>query len=251
MSVVLWHIEVSHYNEKARWALDYKRVPYELRTPLPGTHRLTALRLTRGKHQRLPVAEIDGRRVWDSTAIIQALEAYRPDPPLYPADPDDRMRALELEDYFDEELAPRVRRLIWHYTLPDSDATVDAVLPDAGSVKRGLMRGTAPVARAMVRRDYSVDQPGADEAEAVIRAAMDRIESELDGGSYLVGDSFSVADLTAAALFTPLLAPPGRPWAPKTLVAELQALREELEERPGGQWIRRMYELHRGVPVAA
>ena len=24
MNVVLWHIEISHYNEKARWALDYK-----------------------------------------------------------------------------------------------------------------------------------------------------------------------------------------------------------------------------------
>ena len=52
MSVVLWHIEISHYNEKARWALDYKGIPYELRTPMPGTHRLAALRLTRGKHER-------------------------------------------------------------------------------------------------------------------------------------------------------------------------------------------------------
>src|SRR5438876_533678 len=24
---VLWHLKVSHYNEKARWALDYKRIP--------------------------------------------------------------------------------------------------------------------------------------------------------------------------------------------------------------------------------
>ncbi len=90
MSVVLWHIEVSLYSEKARWALDYKGIPYELRAPLPGAHRLAALRLTRGKHERLPVIEIDGERTWDSTAIIAALEDYRPDPPLYPAD---RLRA--------------------------------------------------------------------------------------------------------------------------------------------------------------
>ena len=74
MSVVLWHIEISHYNEKARWALDYKGIPYELRTPMPGAHRLTALRVTRGKHDRLPVIELDGRRIGDSTAIIEALE---------------------------------------------------------------------------------------------------------------------------------------------------------------------------------
>jgi glutathione S-transferase len=251
MPVTLWHIEISHYNEKVRWALDYKRVPYELRTPLPGTTRLRAMSMTRGKNQRLPMADIDGRRVWDSTAIIAALEAYRPDPPLYPADPADRARALELEEYFDEELAPRVRRMLWHYTLPDTQATIDAVLPNAGAVKRGMMRGAAPVARAMVRRDYSVDQEGADEAEAGIRDAMNLIEAELDGGHYLVGNSFTVADLTAAALFTPLLAPPGRPWAPKSLVPELQGFREEMERRPGGQWIWRMYEEHRGVPAAA
>ena len=79
---------------------------------------------------------------------------------------------------------------------------------------------------------------------------MDRLESELGDGEYLVGGQFSVADLTAAALFTPLLAPPGRPWAPK-LVPTLQPFREELEARPGGEWVERMYARHRGVPVAA
>lgn len=256
MSVVLWHIEISHYNEKARWALDYKGIPYELRTPMPGTHRLAALRLTRGKHERLPVIEIDGVRTWDSTAIIEALERYQPEPPLYPADSAERERALALEDYFDEELAPRVRRLLWHYTLPDSDATVDAVIPAAAgggavrTVRRGFLRATAPVASRLVRRDYDVDQAGADEAEAGIRVAMDRLEAELGGREYLVGDAFTVADLTAAALFTPMMAPPGRPWAPK-LVPALQPFRDELEQRPGGQWVHRMYELHRGVPVAA
>jgi glutathione S-transferase len=255
VSVVLWHIEVSHYNEKARWALDYKGIPYELRTPMPGTHRLSALRLTRGKHERLPVIAIDGERTWDSTAIIAAVEEYRPDPALYPADAAERERALALEDYFDEELAPRVRRMIWHYTLDDNDATIDAVVPDGSgavrTVRRGMLRASAPVASRLVRRDYDVDQAGADEAAMGIRAAMDRLESELGGRDYLVGDGFTVADLTAASLFTPMIAPEGRPWAPKQLVGVLQPFREELEARPGGQWVHRMYEQHRGVPVAA
>ncbi len=250
MTVVLWHIEISHYNEKARWALDYKGIPYQLRTPMPGTHRLTALRLTRGKHDRLPVLGLEGRRIGDSTAIIAALEDYRPAPALYPADPAERERALGLEDHFDEELAPRVRRLIWHHTLPDTDATVDAVISNGSSFKRGLLRRSAPLASRMVRRDYAVDQAGADEAVEGIRAAMDRVESELDGGEYLVGDSFTVADLAAASLFTPLLAPPGRPWAPVTPAA-LEGFREEIEARPGGAWVAEMYARHRGAPVAA
>ena len=43
---------------------------------------------------------------------------------------------------------------------------------------------------------------------------MDRLESELGPSGYLVGDRFTVADLTAASLFTPLLCPPERPFAP-------------------------------------
>ena len=118
----LWHIELSHYNEKARWALDYKGVPYERRVPMPGLHGVSALVATRGRQRRLPVLELDGRRIGDSTAIIAALEEHTPDPPLYPADPAERARALELEDFFDEQLGPEIRRFGWHYMLQDPDA---------------------------------------------------------------------------------------------------------------------------------
>jgi hypothetical protein len=48
----------------------------------------------------------------------------------------------------------------------------------------------------------------AETARAKIIAALDRLEAELGGGDYLVGESFSVADLTAAALLYPLVRPP-------------------------------------------
>ena len=40
---VLWHIGVSHYSEKVRWALAYKGVAHERRGPVPGAHMLIAL----------------------------------------------------------------------------------------------------------------------------------------------------------------------------------------------------------------
>lgn len=72
----LWHITVSHYSEKARWALDYKGIPYDGRTPLPGAHMAVALWLTRGRHYTLPAIDIDGERIGDSTA---SLQRRRPD----------------------------------------------------------------------------------------------------------------------------------------------------------------------------
>ena len=45
---VFWDLKVSHYNEKARWALDHKRVPHVRRAVEPGRHRAVARRLTGG-----------------------------------------------------------------------------------------------------------------------------------------------------------------------------------------------------------
>lgn len=41
--------------------------------------------------------------------------------------------------------------------------------------------------------------------------ALDRLESEPGQKQYLVGERFTVADLTAAALFYPLVMPPEGP----------------------------------------
>src|SRR4051812_49810812 len=89
---VLWHLKVSHYNEKARWALDYKRIPHLRHAAIPGRHAKIARRLGGGR--TFPVLELDGEAICDSTLIIEALERFEPDPPLYPADPDERRRAL-------------------------------------------------------------------------------------------------------------------------------------------------------------
>src|SRR5437588_7589343 len=88
-SPVLWHIKVSNFNEKARWALDYKGIRHIRRDPLPGAHMLVALALTR-RVATFPVLQIDGRAIADTTRIIAAPEQSFPDPPLSPSDPGER-----------------------------------------------------------------------------------------------------------------------------------------------------------------
>src|SRR6202023_1421161 len=61
--LILWHIEISHYNEKARWALDLKGVGHERRALVPGYHMAVALALTRGRCYTTPILELDGRRI--------------------------------------------------------------------------------------------------------------------------------------------------------------------------------------------
>src|SRR5206468_1350007 len=100
---VLYHIEISHYNEKARWALDYKHVPHKRKAPPPLVGS-TAYALAMTRKPTFPVLRLNGHAIGDSTRIIEVLEREYPEPPLYPADPEERERALALEDFFDEEL---------------------------------------------------------------------------------------------------------------------------------------------------
>ena len=245
---VLWHIELSHYNEKVRWALDYKGIPHVRKAPVPGLHGPVALWLTRGGQRRLPVLELDGRAIGDSTAIIAALEDYQPEPALYPLDTADRARALELEDWFDENLAPAVRIFGWYHALQEPDTvgrTLYTGAPD-GRAARTMVK-LAPLFKPVLRADYGVSQAQAERSREQICAAMDRVEAELQPSGYLVGDGFTVADLTAAALFTPTLLPEGRQYPPPDASAALAELRAELEARDGGQWVHEMYRRHRGA----
>jgi glutathione S-transferase len=249
----LFHIEVSHYNEKARWALDYKGVEYERRAPTPGPHMLVALWLTRGKEKTFPVLQLDGEAIGDSTKIIAALERRFPDPPLYPEDPDELRRALDLEEFFDEELGPHSRLLVFHEATRDPATverfTVDilpARLRDVRPVRAGAMRFFS--AFAGLRYGVKSDER-ADLAKSKILAGFDRLEAELDGGDYLVGDRFTVADLTAASLLYPMVLPPEAPSAPPPPEA-FERFRAPLAERPGYHWVQEMFARHRS-PVKA
>jgi glutathione S-transferase len=251
---VLWHIPVSHYSEKIRWALDFKAIECRRLAPPPGLHMAIALGLTRGEHKTFPVLRIAGRNVGDSSAIIAALEEYRPLPPLYPDGSADRRRALELESFFDEHLGPSMRLLAWHELLRDPERLGEltaTMLPAAvrgSSIARAGSRGFGT---AYVKLRFRVAaESAAAEARADVLAALDRLEAELGDAPYLAGDRFSVADLTAASLFYPLVNPPEGPAVLPDQPPGLAAFRAPLEQRPGYLWVQRMFARHRQGPGA-
>jgi glutathione S-transferase len=83
-------------------------------------------------------------------------------------------------------------------------------------------------------------------ARGKVIAALDRLEAELGSNEYLAGDSFSVADLTAAALFYPLVLPDEGPLPEEEPPpAGIESFRAPLKERPGYQWVEEMFRRHR------
>ena len=248
---VLYHIEVSHYNEKARWALDYKGVPHRRKAPMPMMHMAWAATMTHGKGKTFPILRMNGETIDDSTRIIETLERLYPEPPLYPADSDDRRRALALEEFFDEELAPHIRRTAFAIATRDPDAFAWAAAPQAGRFVHAAFKGSAIMMGPLVRMRYGINDETAAQGWDKTLAAFDRLESEIGPSGYLAGDAFSVADLTAAALFFPLVRPPESEFlVPGPLPEAMERLREEVAGRPGWEWVRDMYRRHRGTSAA-
>jgi glutathione S-transferase len=241
---VLYHIEVSHYNEKARWALDYKGIPHLRRAITPPQHVKIAWRLAGGR--TFPVLELDGEALGDSTRIIAALEERRPEPALYPDDPAERRRALEIEEFFDEEFGPHLRLLVLHHVLPDPDLLLGAFAPDLGRVRRAAARATYPLVRRRIVAMFGIDQASVEFAWEKCRAGCERFAAELQPNGHLVGERFTVADLAVAAIFSPAVAPLEFPYAqPQRDHPRLAALHAMFEDSGAAEWTRRIYARYR------
>jgi glutathione S-transferase len=242
---VLWHFPISHYNEKVRWALDWKGIPH-VRRALAMGYLPRALWAT--GQPRLPILFLDGRAIADSTRIIAAIEEHHPAAPLYPSDPEACRRALAIEDFLDEELGAAVRTALLGPVFARDPAAAIAVLSTGMPRYAGrVMRAGAPVFRAFYRARHAINDATITASRGQVAAALDRLEREIGPAGYLVGDRFTVADLTAAAMLGVLCVPerleylPAQPWPP-----EMNAYRETLAARPVSRWVAQMYERHRG-----
>lgn len=243
---VLWQFTASHYNEKARWALDWKGIEYVRRSLLPGPHLPVVLWMTR--QTAVPVLVLDDRPIADSTRIIEALELRQPEPPLIPAGAEERRRALELEDFCDREIGPHVRRALFAEILDDADYTCALFSQDASEIARRAYRTLFPAVRVAMRSQMGIDAERAALSRERAARACDRLESELaaSGTGYLVGDRFTVADLTAAALLSPIVQPPEFPYAwPPTLPEGARRLRASFADRGALRFAAEMYRKHR------
>ena len=244
---VLWHLEISHYNEKVRWALDYKRVPHVRRAVTPALQELKARRLRAGR--TVPILQLNGRAIGDSTRIIEEIERRWPEPPLYPSDPEERRQALELEEYFDESCGHDLRRVLFHDNLTEPEKFIGLLYgPDNPRIR--LLKALNPVLAPVVKWRYKIRPDRVARSREMIRAALDKVEAESGPDGYLVGDSFTVADLTAASILAPIVVPPEFPYIklrPDERAAQSREFRGSLRDRPGFRWVEDMYARHRGT----
>lgn len=108
-------------------------------------------------------------------------------------------------------------------------------------------RAMSPLFGVIMRRQMDISPATAEVARSKTMAAMDRLEHELQPSGYLVGDRFTVADLTAAALLSPLVRPPEFPYkAAGPLPEPFVRIRDAVSAHPAFRWTLQTYRQHRG-----
>ncbi len=240
----LHQFRFSNFNEKARWALAFKGLYLPRKDYLPGPHGGQIKKLC--PESFTPVLEWDGDHIQGSAEVIDHLEKVQPEPPLYPADPVEKEEALRVQAHFDEKVGPEVRRALFLDTMSDAAYMANLFAGGKPWLVRKSYGAMLPLVRPLMRSamDLSMDKQSA--ALKATEEGLDLIGEQSRTTGYLVGDRFSVADLSAAALLS-ITANPDHPdmKRPEPMSKTTRAWMDRWKDHPGTQWIKEMYARHR------
>ena len=120
----LYALPVSLYSAKTRIALRHKGLDWQEELPPGGYGSAEYKRIVASGN--LPALDHDGFLIADSEAIAEYLEDRFPDPPLLPADPQDRARARERSRFHDTRLEPALRALFGNLDPDRRDPELNA-----------------------------------------------------------------------------------------------------------------------------
>ena len=190
--MLLLQFSTSHYCRKARLALGYKKISYQVENLTPGLHILKLKPLTGLTTVPVLLPQETGQveAVADSTNIFKFLESYCPKPTLFLPDQVQQTEANMLEDWLDESIGTATRFVYYHFRARDGKVIDSSVF--------------SQILIQVVQKQYGITDATAKLATQRLEIALAELSRRWQKSSYLVGESMSVADLTAAALLSPL-----------------------------------------------
>ncbi len=196
----LYDFALSPRVRKVRIVLAEKGLQYEkVSIDITKGEQKTPEYLAINPYGKVPALQDNGTTVYESTVIMEYLNDAYPDPALFPADSGQRARARVLMHYGDNPYESAVATL-------------------AGELLLKPMQGD------------TADQEVVNTAAADLNICFDHIANELGNNDYLLGSTFTMADIPyiSWALLFPML----KVEIPH---AKLEAWLSRLKERPSIQ----------------
>lgn len=194
--VTLHQWEISPFCQKVARMLKFKGIEFET---INYNGVLGAKVPMLSKVGKVPVLDINGQRIQDSTRIARYLDETYPDlPPLYPLDPIQKAYAELWEDWADE--------LLYfyeiHFRVSDAEALDHAVAISAqGRPKHEviLMKPLLKSALSFQLKMQGTGRMAKADIEAEFIRHLERIELVLSATGWLVGEQKTVADIAVAS----------------------------------------------------
>jgi glutathione S-transferase len=247
-------IPISHYCEKARWALDRAGLRYREERHVQGIHRVAARRA--GGGTTVPVLVTEQGAIGDSAEILEWVDArVEPEQRLFSADALEREQAATLCRRLDERLGPSGRRLIYVHVFRQHRALMPYNNAGVPAWEDRAVRWGWPLAARMVSHALDIHDGVEVHDEAEVWREFDHVAALLqDGRPYLCGERFGAADLTFAALSAAVLLPPvyGVPLPqPDVLLPDTAALVQRAREHPAGRFALALIAEQRGARTPA
>lgn len=229
---ILVTIPISHFCEKARWALERAGLACEEERHIQLVHQVAVRRAGGGR--TAPALKTSAGTFSQSADILRYVDDHTPaDRRLYPEDPGERARVEELEERY---FAP------WNLT-------------GVPGWERRVFPFVVGPAKVIIRRKFDITAASAAEARRLVDEEFDAVGELLsDGWRFLVGERFSAADLAFAAPAAPAICPPhyGTPLPqPADLPDDMAAAVRGWREHPAGQVGMRMFREERAALAAA
>jgi glutathione S-transferase len=161
----------SHPSRTAMLMLERKGIPYKRIDLMPVISK-GVVRAQGFPRTTVPALKLEGTRVQGSTAIGRELDRIKPDPALYPADPEKRAKVEEIEAWGDE-FQEKPRRVSWWAFRKDRAPLASFSEGARLGIPVGLAVKTGgPLVAAAARLNGSTD--------AAVRADLSSLRGDLD-----------------------------------------------------------------------
>jgi glutathione S-transferase len=219
VKVRLYSIPGSHPSMAARLMLEAKGVPYK-RTDLLSPFHRPVLRALGFPGKTVPAINADGRKVQGTREVAAWLDEVRPDTQLVPADPERRRAVDEAERWGDQELQPRVRRIVWWAMRQDGSGVESFLVGARLGMPVPLLAKTARPAIWAAARANSATEEAARADLAALPGLFDRVDALIAEGT-IGGEELNVADFQVGTSIR--------------LLTTFDDLRVALERRPAGE----------------
>jgi glutathione S-transferase len=223
----LYVIPGSHPSMAARLMLERKGIEYKRRDLIPVMSK-GILKAARFPGITVPALKLDGNRVQGTREIARELDRIQPAPPLFPADPTQRVKVEEAEawaDNDDEGLQGMARRILWNAMKRDKSPTRSFSEGAKVGIPIGLAARTAAPIVALSARFNKADDEHVQADIAALPAALDRIDGLIKDG-VIGGSEPNAADYQIASSLR--------------LLMTMDDVRPTIESRPAGELAMRL-----------